>query len=84
MIMLHKDEYLNATEAYPTFGFEKALEDARDIACEQYTDDPDDPHWQEDPYEGFCLRRDDEQCEDEPLSLYEKYPLDSSFYQAAM
>ena len=76
---------------------EKALELARDIAREQYTDDPDDPHWwddededgdsvewPEDPYEGFCLRRDDEQCEDEPLSLYEKYPLDSSYYQTAM
>ena len=78
---------------------EKALELARDIAREQYTDDPDDPHWwdddededgdsvewPEDPYEGFCLRRDpDEQGEDEPRSLYEKYPLDSSFYQTAM
>ena len=40
--------------------------------------------WPEDPYEGFCLRRDNEQCEDEPLSLYEKYPLDSSYYQTAM
>lgn len=41
--------------------------------------------WPEDPYEGFCLRRDpDEQGEDEPRSLYEKYPLDSSFYQTAM
>ena len=77
---------------------EKIEELARDIAREQYTDDPDDPHWwdddededgdsvewPEDPYEGFCLRRDGEQCEDEPLSLYEKYPLDSSFYQTAM
>ena len=27
---------------------EKAEELARDIAREQYTDDPDDPHWQED------------------------------------
>ena len=64
---------------------DKELELALDIAREQYTDDPDDPHWQEDPYEGFCLRRDpDEQGEDEPRSLYEKYPLDSSYYQTAM
>ena len=27
---------------------EKAYELARDIAREQYTDDPDDPHWWED------------------------------------
>ena len=68
---------------------DKDLELARDIAREQYTDDPDDPHWQEDPYEGFCLRRDEdeyggEEEEPEPRGLYEKYPLDSSFYQTAM
>ena len=81
---------------------EKIQELARDIAREQYTDDPDDPHWwddededgdsvewPEDPYEGFCLRRDEdeyggEEEEPEPRSLYEKYPLDSSYYQTAM
>ena len=50
---------------------------------------PNDPYWPEDPYEGFCLRRDEdeyggEEEEPEPRSLYEKYPLDSSFYQTAM
>ena len=82
---------------------EKIQELARDIAREQYTDDPDDPYWwdedededgdsvewPEDPYEGFCLRRDEdeyggEEEEPEPRSLYEKYPLDSSYYQTAM
>lgn len=37
--------------------------------------------WPEDPYEGYCLRRDEEECEDEPRSLYEKYPMDSSYYE---
>ena len=45
-----------------------------------------DKEWPEDPYEGFCLRRDEdeyggEEEEPEPRSLYESHPLDSSFYE---
>ena len=45
---------------------EKALELARDIAREQYTDDPDDPHWWEDEGE------DEDADEDEPLTIEDK------------
>ena len=79
--MLHKDEYLNATEAYPTFGFEKALEDARDIAREQYTDDPDDPHW--DTEEDEDIDEEEESDDDDYGCDYEKHPLDSSYYEDA-
>lgn len=42
---------------------------------------PDNPYWPEDPYEGFCLRRDPEEEEPEPRTSYESHPLDSSFYE---
>ena len=37
--------------------------------------------WPPDPFEGFCLRRDEGEEGDEPRSLYEKYPMDSSYYE---
>jgi len=97
---------------------DKNQELARDVAREQYTDDPDDPHWWDDEDEdditidekreylvncGYPkssidklddeaverwykeeLEAQNEPEEDEPRSLYEKYPLDSSYYQTAM
>ena len=60
---------------------EKAYELARDIAREQYTDDPDDPHWwedegeDEDPYDNYCLRHaDDGEFDDTPRNPSECYP----------
>ena len=44
---------------------EKIQELARDIAREQFTDDPDDPHWWDD---------EDEDEDDEPRNSYERYP----------
>lgn len=38
--------------------------------------------WPPDPYEGFCLRRDEEEDRDERCN-YERHPLDSSFYEDA-
>lgn len=56
---------------------EKAKELARDIAREQYTDDPDDPHWWEDEDE------DEDADEDDDRSDYERHWLDSGYYQDA-
>ena len=58
---------------------EKIQELARDIAREQYTDDPDDPHWSEDededPYDNYCLRHaDDDEFDDTPRNPGERYP----------
>jgi len=59
---------------------EKIQELARDIAREQYTDDPDDPYWwgdedEEDPYDNYCLRHaSEDEFDDTPRNPYECYP----------
>ena len=60
---------------------EKDLELARDIAREQYTDDPDDPHWWED--EDDDIDEDEESDDDDYGCDYEKHPLNSSYYEDA-
>ena len=53
---------------------EKAIELARDIARERYTDDPDDPYW---------WSEDEDEEEDDDRSDYERHWLDSGYYQDA-
>ena len=57
---------------------EKAIELARDIARERYTDDPDDPHWWNEDEDG-----DEDEDEDDDRSDYERHWLDSGYYQDA-
>jgi hypothetical protein len=58
---------------------EKIEELARDIAREQYTDDPDDPYWWEDEDDDD----EEEESDDDYGCDYERHPLDSSYYEDA-
>ena len=58
---------------------DKDYELARDMAREQYTDDPDDPYWWDDEEDDI----DEDEDIDDDRCDYEKHPLDSSYYEDA-